>query len=63
MHAYKRIFVSMALCIKSNYAPTLYTDSFFTQNPTLWDLGKGWLSPQDSKQEIILLKYMKTLYG
>ena len=57
--------VSEALCIKSNYAPTLYTDSLlftqdvlYTQSPTLRDLGKGWKSPQDSKQEIVLFKYI-----
>ena len=54
---------------KVELCPTLYTDSLlftqdilYAQSPTLRDLGKGWKSPQDSKQEIVLFKYMKTLY-
>jgi len=61
--------VAEALCIKSNYAPTLHTDSLlftqdvlYTQSPTLRDLDKGWKSPQDSKQEIDLFMHVKTLY-
>ena len=57
------------LCIKSNYAPTLYTDSlFFTpdaphvQIPTLRDLSKDGQPFQNSKQQIVLFKYIKTLY-
>ena len=48
-----------------NYAPTLYflhRTYFVTQSPTLRDLNKGWQPLQDSKQEIDLFKYMKTLY-
>ena len=55
---------------KVELCPTLYTDSLlftqdvlYTQSPTLRDLGKGWKSPKDSKQEIVLFKYMKTLYN
>lgn len=36
-------------------------DVLFTQSPTPRDFGKGWEPLQDSKQEIVIFKYVCTV--